>query len=292
MIIKRRYYPYPVLNPYSDDYVKSEFKIEKICHSQELNNYIFNIELFLNNKGILDLIEKNKAEYVVHVECPKTSFRNVYLSDSNKIKIKTKEYEIDGRVEINCFVIAKQNIKKYKNVFFHNDYGNLTFNVERGQFISISNSANVDIVKDTDDLRKLSSIIRISAISELDKEVRYDLYGERIYIRLSEEYYRSYIYASNSLINMRILHSMIIYPALIYVFQELKEDSGSNFDTYAEKKWFQSLRLQLKNKGIELNRELFEKDGFEPYQLAQKILDNPVSDALKAMSDMIDQEVE
>lgn len=291
MIIKKRYYPYPVLTPYSDDYIKSEFKIESIEQGQEVNDYIFRINLYLNNKTILDLIGSNRAEYVIHVECPRTSFRKVYSSNSNEIKIKIREYEIDGRVEIICFVIAKQNILNYRNNLFHRDYGDLDFNIERGQFIAISNPANLDIIKDTDDLKKLSSIIRVSSISELDEEIRYDLDGERIYIRLSEDYYRLYTYASNSPENVRVLHSMIIYPALIYVFHELKESAEYDFENYVERKWFQSLRLQLKNQGIELNRELFERDGFEPYQLAQKILDNPVNSALKTIYEA-DQGVE
>ncbi len=291
MIIKKRHYPYPVLTPYSDDYTGSEFKIEKIDQSQQIGEYIFTIQLFLNNKEILDLIEEKTAKYVVHIECSRTSFRRTYSSSNNEIIINIKEYEIDGKVEINCFIIASNPIIKYKNDLFHNDYEDLSFNIDTGQFIAISNPANIYITKDTDDLRKLSSIIMVSAVSELDEEVRYDLDGERIYIRLSEEYYKLYTYLTNSPANIRPLHSMIIYPALIYVFQELKEDADNDFDTYAEKKWFQSLRLKLKNKGTELNRELFERDGFQPYQIAQKILDNPVSNALKAIYDT-DQEVE
>lgn len=278
MKIKERYHPYPVLAPYTEDYINSEFNINAINNEISGKEYIFDVKLHLKNDGLEDLIAEGKAEYIIHVECSKTSFRKVFFSDSANIGINIETSQIDGNVEFAPFIIAKTDIENYTNNSFDSIFEGFGFNIKCGQYLAVSNIAIVTIINDTDALKQLSSIIRIAKVADLDKEIKINLEGDRIQIMLSNDTYGMYTYASRNHSRLRMLHSMIVFPSLIHVLYELKEDSLNNFEQYSDRRWFQALEIKLKELGMTLDTDLFNKNS--PYQLAQILLDFPISDAL------------
>ncbi len=278
MQLKERYHPYPVLAPYTNDYLNSEFRIESLEDKTMGKKYLFEIELNIKNPGLENLIKENKAEYVIHVECSKTSFREVFTSDLSKLEIRIDSSNLDGKVEFSPFIIAKENILNYKDGSFDPIFDGFSFNINKGQYLAIGNRAIISIIKDKDDLKQLSSIIRIAQVADLEKETKVNLEGDRIQIMVSNETYEMYTYASRNHNRLRILHSMIVLPALIYVLYELKEDSGNDFEQYSDRRWFQALEVRMKELGLNLDSNLFSLKS--PYELAQILLDYPTKDAL------------
>lgn len=289
MRIKRRYHSYPVLAPYTNDYKESKFSLKALDYDETPSKYIFNLELELKGEGIIDLIKNNKAEYVVHVECGKTSYREIFTSRKPNLEIELNISDIDGRIEFCPFVIAKDNLLDYYNTDFHPDFGDFSFNINKGQFLCIGNVGTATIIKDKDELKQLSSIIRITQVSDLDDKIRINLQSDRIHIQLSDELYKRYTYAARASHRIRTLHSMLIYPALIHVFSKLKEDAENNFESYSDRRWFQALEYQMERFNKELDGQLFQ--GTEPYELAQEILDYPIKAALDNIYESDQEEV-
>ena len=84
-----------------------------------------------------------------------------------------------------------------------------------------------------------------------------------------------------------LLHSSVIFPTLIYVFENLK---NSDLETFEEYSWFKTIKKVLANMNIELNRETLEREF--SYDLAQKIINFPVSRSFNAMMELEQSEEE
>ena len=75
MEIKNRLFPYPVLCEENDDYVLGFFDV-KYNVTEEFNHFVIDFDIVLDDNDELQwLIREGKAEYVIHIECPTTSFR-------------------------------------------------------------------------------------------------------------------------------------------------------------------------------------------------------------------------
>lgn len=289
MHLKERNHSYPVLAPYTDDYIDSEFSIKSLDYKFVGRYYIFHIELKMNSVGLKRLIKNDSAEYVIHVECSKTSFRKIFKSDSSKLDIKIDSSDVDGRVEFLPLILAKEDVSNYKDSSFNPIFSGFSFNINKGQYLAISQRAIISIIKNRDELKKLSSIIRIAKVADLEKETRVNLEGDRIQIMLCSDTYEMYTYASRNHNRLRMLHSMIIFPALIYVLYELKEDSINGFESYLDRRWFQALEVRLNELEMKLDRDLFNSKS--PYELAQILLDYPVKDALDNIYEADQEEI-
>lgn len=280
MVIRPRYHPYPVLAPYTDDYIDSTFEMTNLDYGRSFHDILIKIDLLNTNDELHNLVKSGKAEYIVHVECPRTSYRKTFSSVSLKQEIKVSEKNLNGKVEICCFIVSLVDNPSFRNVSFHPDYEGISFSVEAGNYLAISNHGDIFIEKDTDDLAEVSSIVRIVSVAD-NKEVVYTLDTDKIKILLPAADYRNYISATHGL--KRVLHAMIVYPAITYAFEELAKESSRDYERYQDNTWFQSLRLQLEKMGISLNASFsFELEN-EPHRLAQKLLDFPIHEALNEL---------
>lgn len=281
MDIKYRVYSYPVLTEDSDDYIDSEFKFDMDVKSQ-INDIIFTINISLKNDGIKQLIDNDEAEYLIHIECPYTSYRQVIKTSDTYIKKVIPEKALNGKVAVCVFIIAKKDIPNYYNKSFNKDYENISFYLERGNILAIGGQLNTEITKDIEELAKVPSIFTICRCAEdTDNGMKIDIDGDKIAITLCNNSFQNYKLLSNMPNRISVLHSMLLYPALIYTFDILKR--CSDFEDYETRRWFKSIKYTLRKSNIEMDTETLES--FESYELAQKLLDYPVDRALSSLTD-------
>ena len=81
MNITNRLYTYPVLCNEKDDYINSIFDVTISTDGSTVSNLYLNIHFKMNNKEIRQAMLDKKAEYVLHIECPTTSFRKTVSSE-------------------------------------------------------------------------------------------------------------------------------------------------------------------------------------------------------------------
>ena len=74
-----------------------------------------------------------------------------------------------------------------------------------------------------------------------------------------------------------LFHSMLILPALVYVFEELRQEGGE--ETYHNKEWFLSLEKSYSKRGVVFMEEVLNTEKTS-YQLAQEAMELPLSKAL------------
>ena len=120
MRIKNRLSPYPILDDYGDDYINSSFSAKYDVKTQftEVNGKIV---FHLQNREIESLIQMKKAEYLVHIECPSTSYRCKISSAEPEVEFNINSEYLSKMIEIRTFIVLTQNINGFTSERFHPD---------------------------------------------------------------------------------------------------------------------------------------------------------------------------
>lgn len=288
MDIRYKLYPYPMLAADMDDYIDSSFAFSVAPPEKELWEIKFSFALDLKNDELFSMIQSGKAEYLIHIECPQTCYRHaIKTSDTTYIHC-IPERELNGRVSICAFIVAKEDIPAYHNRAFNPDYEGMTFSIERGSILAIGGQAVLTITKDTEELAKIPSIFTIcKRAADTEQGMEIDLDTDKIAITLSSDSFGRYKNLASELKYQPAFHSMLIMPALIYVFETLRR---TGTDPYENLRWFMALRKTLEKSNIPLNAETLEN--MPSYTLAQKILDMPIDRALSSLAEWSDDESE
>lgn len=281
MDIKYKLYPHPVLTSTTDDYVGSTFNC-KLDYKNGINEVIFNFEIEFDNDEILSLIENGKAEYLVHIECPKTFFRYTIKTTENKFNKSIADSKLNGKVNFCIFVVAKQDLTGYTNKNFNRDYCGMSFDIDKGSIMAIGGQYDCNIEKNSEELSKVQSIFTICRYqADNQNGMEIDIEGDKIAIKLSNESFQNYKLLSNMPTLQPVFHSMIVIPALIYTFETLKREQ---IESYDNRRWLSAIRRTLKKRNIELTDQLLEST--PSYEIAQKLLDLPIDRGLTAITNI------
>lgn len=279
MDIKNKLYPYPVLAAGADDFVNSSFSFETTV-SRGIREIKFTFAMKLSNEEILAMIEQGEAEYLIHIECPVTGYRVIVKSDTSFLKKSISEKKLNGRVSICAFIVAKRDIPAYINKDFNAEYEGIAFPVDRGGILAIGGQYHLDVLKDTEELARISSVFTICKYAaNTDESMRIDMDQEKIAISLSDESFQNYKLLSVNPSLFPVLHSMIIVPALIYVFETMRREG---IEEYEDRRWFAAVAKTLKKYGMSLDETTLSN--MDSYDLAQKLLDVPIDKALDAIA--------
>ena len=286
MDIRFRLYPHPVLSSVSDDYRTG---ITFSCDVKKgIRELVFTMDSQVDDQGILDLIANGQAEYAYHIECPLTSFRLMIKSEIPWVTRHIPERDLNGQVSVCCFVIAKEDLVGYSNPNFNADYAGLSFDIDRGSILGIGGQCSITVTKEIDDLAKIPSIFSICrSADDSDTSMKINVDSDKIAIILNSTNFQSYKVMISMPTMISVFHSMIIMPALIYVFEMLRREG---IDEYMNKRWCQGLRKALERSDVQLNADTLEN--IPSFELAQKILDLPVNRALRDISSAGENESE
>ncbi|WP_027127959.1 hypothetical protein [Fusobacterium perfoetens] len=279
MEIRYKLFPHPVLWEKTDDYINSEFSsIVEI--KREIRSIKLQVGFKLKNKELEKMLSEEKIEYVIHIECPRTSYRKI-IATSDKLVVETiKDENILGKIQISTFIVAKQELINYSNLNFNQDYFGIKFNLQKGTILAIGNQYRLEVEKEKEELGTIPSIFTIckrETEEEIGMGIEYN--SEKIKISLNKSDYENYNQlVLNTSKNRDSINIGIIFPALIYVLEHLKlefEEIENN-----DYRWFRALKHIFKNYNYELTKETLEEDSIV---LAQKLLSYPLGRALSAL---------
>ena len=283
MLIRHKYYPYPIVAEGNDSYVDTTFTSD-VDVVKEGYNIKFSLKANVNNDMLNELISEGKAAFVHHIECPQTCYRKAIETEESEKLFIEHESKLNGTVQICSMIIALSDINGYKNQSFSPDYKGFGFNIEKGCVMGIGKQINIDINKEKENLENTSSIFSIIPILDPEETMIHveTQDPKKITIHIPQKTYNRYRNLSRNFEIQPVMHSMIIIPALIQVFNELKS-SGSEFYMYEEYKWFKALKKACKKHNITLDENGIKS--IEPYRVAQMLMDTPTIKALKFLSE-------
>lgn len=267
---RSRMFPYPILREQCIDYNNSIIK-SNLLYDSIGNNIELKVEFIVNNDEIKKMIEEKVLSYALHIECGTTSFRKLYCNFNEVFNIEIPYSKLCNKVEVSCFIVANSNLSEFKIMDFNKDYEGLSFNLDKGSIIAIGNVWSLDINKDKDELGKLPSIFSVVMKKDLDRDFEININQDKIKILLSEENFINYKRLSKNKKNEPLIHSLIVLPALINVFNELILSEGEGYDH----RWKIGLEKSLEKYKIDINNiERLKSEG--AVRLSQLILEMPL----------------
>ncbi|MCA0970655.1 hypothetical protein LCM20_08655 [Halobacillus litoralis] len=283
MRVKERHFPYPVLADFSDDYKKGSYETE-ISYDVTKDEFILRVKHSLDSKELYSDILRGRAMFCVHIECSKTQMRILSKSKEEKQEVKVKASDIDQRIDVCTFVIANEDIKGFSNESFDDDYKGYTFEVSKGDILAIGDDYLINIEKDKSN--DSESILQLEKSLEDNPKENFSLTfaTDRIVVTLNQEDYKTYNELANTEQLLPILHALIGVPALSAALQLISQEmSDANEDEYSSYRWYRVLMEKIEYLGLDpYDEKVYE----EPIQLAQKILDNPLSKSLLSLSNI------
>lgn len=131
-----------------------------------------------------------------------------------------------------------------------------------------------------------SSIFKVyKRLTTEPKPMEVELSTAQIGIGLGLEEYEIYSRFCDKEKFQPILNSMMVFPALVYVFEELKQENG--IENYAGTNWYISLSKAYEKRGVDLENELLYSDKTS-VQLAQEAMELPLNAALRKFADLFE----
>lgn len=289
MNISKRLYTYPVLSEETTDYVGKEFGVTMKYEMSTVSDIEFDFEFELNSEYLQELIKNKEAEFMIHAECSSTAYRNAFRSPNKRICFEIPLQLVNGTIELVAFIVAKKNIKKYSSKEWCDDFDGLSFDLEKGSILAYRNLENIEVTKDYEDFTDSNSIVSIVKKFS-DKPIPSDvnLESNRIKIGLYEKDYDEYSKkVKHNPETIPVLNTMIILPALVYAFDELKYEE--NIEKYSGRNWFISLEKAFEKRGKKFKEELLDEDK-TGYSLAQEVMELPLGKSLSQLKILLDGE--
>ena len=251
MRIRNRLYPYPVLRPTTGDYLHSTFKCE-LTSEVTSSECKFSFNMLCTNKTVLKLIEEGKALYAVHIECKYTYYRSLKRMHDPNFSISLKGSEIDRSVEVCPVIMATEDIIGYTSSDLDDIYSGENIIIKAGNPIAIGNQATITIVKERDQLKKLSSPFCVIPYpdtpgQQTPKFATLSFSNEdQIIIYLHKEDYAIFDRIQTPE-NMDAIHTALFFPALIEALDYMKTAAS---DDDQDKKWYIALNAKSQEQGM------------------------------------------
>ncbi|MDE7263606.1 MAG: hypothetical protein K2N64_02975 [Anaeroplasmataceae bacterium] len=282
MRVGKRLFPYPVLN---NNKLYSQYKNATLSLEYDevvTEEYLIldNIHCNIDSSYIKNLLFEGYAEAVCVVECTQTMLRNHYVITDKMNDIRIPLMDINGKVDISLFIVAKKDIPTFKCNDFLDEYSDYEFYIEKNDIIGVDDGFTSRIeFNEEDDMEKSSIFLVIKDTNIMDQSMRIELADDKIIISLPQEQWNEYDRTKRIRKFQNLYFSIIAVPALSYALSEMQRLGESIDNIRIEKKWFNSFCIAYKNrKSEELTDEYFMQ--MNPYFEAQRLLNYPVTKAL------------
>ncbi|KKU91449.1 MAG: hypothetical protein UY23_C0001G0055 [Candidatus Jorgensenbacteria bacterium GW2011_GWA1_48_11] len=274
MRVNSKSYPHPVLG--NEDDLGGFFRVAPFHYELKKDEITLNPIFNLKNAKIEELIRDGKASFVTEVECQSTFFRSSYSTRKTIDRFMIPSKLVRERVAVGFYVCADKDIPGYQPSECHPDYEGASFDVEAGDVLAVGGYTSFIAEKNFDPLRPpVSSFMSIVVGSHHEGPMQIDYEGEKITVILSKTDWQSYMDVRGQKLAEGMLHASIVFPVLIDAVHQVQNGNGD----YADMSWFGRLEAILDGKGLR------DKD---PFDVAQKILDNPVSRGFQSIGSLLE----
>ena len=281
MHIRNKLYPYPILaETYKNyDYIDSHFDII-VDHEMEKDRLTLKFHPVLNNDDLQSLIDCGKISFVAHLESTITSYRKLITVPKEGCETTISADDVEGEISVCSFIIANCDIPNYKNKQFNEVYSGFSFDIEKGNVLAIGLEYEFPIEKEQDEYSKVPSIFVVTPIKdEKETDMKIDINNDRINIQLPLKSFAQFTKSKLNEAYSPIVHSMLIVPALMKCFEELKiKKFSGEFWEISSRRWFKVIQKALKKYDIELTEE--NADSIESFECTQIIFDNTINRGL------------
>ncbi len=274
MKVSTKSFPHPVLG--NEDDVGGEFKLAEFRYELGKEEVVLNPVFSLKNKAIEDLIKKEKASFVVEVECRGTFYRTSFSSRETTSRFVIPANRIRERVTVGFYICADQDIANYRPSESHPDYGSNAFDVEAGDVLGVGGYCSFIAEKSYDPLRPpVSSFMSIREGTFHEGSAQIDYTDDKIAIVLSKSDWKHYADVRGQKVSEGMLHASVVLPVLVDAVYQVRDENGY----YIDKNWHSRIAATIEAKGLQ------DKSA---YEVAQKILEYPLDRSFKSIEGLLE----
>ncbi len=262
--LNNTYFPKPLLNQKSDDFVNNNFNIKIVNQDFDKANQklVLSIETSVDNKFVEELIKKEIVFPVLHIE-QKTQ-RDVCKLSINEITKKVidlYQYATTDPIEIVGILYCMDNftIKDYKELNSIYSLMEEEIHYERGDILGFSNELTLNLPED----RRIGSIFNL--VKDVDNVLKKTpfkvmLNGELIQILINEDLHQKYveIYNKDPFVK-KTMFSTLVIPAILTALNEM----FISYQQFQDKKWCKTIALKIEREKQKRADELFTEDNFD-----------------------------
>ena len=275
-------FPHPVLRPGSSDYEEVEFQVDlNLDQTAGSTELVLDASFLMSDPDLLALVETERAEYAVLVECPQTHVRIDMRNCAKDMRKTFRDGVLAGQVDLLPFLIASQQISNFRGKHWNDEYAGRTFDLSAGAVLAADTPRRVWV--DTLDEGPIGAIFCVKSDKSLeDGSWTGNMVGNRVEILVSRndkarlDEARA---AARSASDWAYIMNGIYLPALIWVLAEADKDSREQ--QFEEFRWHASLQARLQQIGAPA---LGAKNAEDRVRNAQSLLDNPFSRLLSRLS--------
>jgi len=260
---KNKVFPYPVLRPYSDDYLRSEFQVA-VEMSTDGTTVEMSLAFRVSSDELSQEILKGNAQYVATVACRETYHRKVKSSKDSSFNICFSEGQLRGEIRVDGFIVAIKKIDEFKCTDINPEFGRESFQYTPGDVLAQVETTVFFIDKAL--FKPVTSVFDlVSKDSLVAGEWRVSVDEDHVQIQVPPDLKQSIDSARNSVPHKIVLLNSIYFSAVVHVIQHLKD----THDDYESRKWSRVIFRQIHNLGLDIVTT-------DAYLLAQRLMKNPM----------------
>jgi hypothetical protein len=261
---RNKTFPYPVLRPYSDDYIDVEFQVNVDFTSSE-GVVTAQIGYLVSSSELLDQVKLGNAKFVSIISCRETYFRDVVSTDNKQVVKSFEVGNLRGEVKVDSYIIAVKKIPAFSSPDINPEFGRDSFAFTPGDVLAQEETAVFYI--DRDLFKPVTSVFDLVKNPEFsDGEWKISLDDDHIQIVISASMKESIDNARNNTAMKVILLNSIYFSAAVHAIQRLKEFGAD----YEDRKWGRVFFRQIHNAGLDIVHT-------DAYVLAQKLMKYPLA---------------
>jgi len=273
--------PHPILRKDGGDIIGRFETHTEIAVSKD--ETVLSMSQILHNEAIRELITAGKATFFADVSCSSTLYRKGFeLAGDGSGQVKIDSRNLRDTVVVTCLIIATQDIPDYKNLYTSDFFDGHVFSVRKGEILAYSGSDSFEIDKDWETPGSKGSFFMFYKHS--GKDVKYELGNDPILIKLPEADYEKMKRIKRSEDLKAVFISLYVYPAMLWVVSEYISERSSS---YNHRKWHMKLADKMKEEQMQRIGESVENIP----ELAQKILDFPLTQSLKDLDSVVEKKL-
>lgn len=260
---RQKTFPYPVLRPFSDDYLDVEFQTN--TEFTIVGNDISLDCTFITSSGELQTeIEKGFAKFVSIVSCRDTYFRKVIQTDKQAFSVKLDADSLRGEVLVDSYIVAVKDINGFRSQDINPEFGQDAFFFAAGQILAQDETNAIYI--DRELFKPLSSVFELVKNEQLSGgKWKVGVDQDNVQIEVSPEMKESIDNARNSKTSRAVLINSLYFSAVTQAIQMLK-DVGD----FGDLKWARVMTQQIHNKGLDIESQ-------DAYVIAQELMKHPLN---------------
>jgi len=275
-------YPHPVLDAFDD--VDAAIEVFNASYVPSVDDLEIKFQVRMTEPGIEALIREGKARYSFRWSCASTLTSGDLRAEVHMKHADSTGYigwidqeAIRGIVRVDIKIIACVPIDSYRLESQHPDYADACFHLLPGDIMADGGSFSFEADKLYDPLRPpVGSCFRFATDTTVKRGVQ---------VRFNEDDHVLVAFPAKLLMGFGMLRDrqdlqigLVVLPALMETISYIRENEAAGVDgeDLSDRRWYEAIRRLIEDAGS------LEQSSFE---LAQRILGNPLDNSLTTLFD-------